>query len=613
MELSFLEAVKDRVLLADGAFGMEIYTRGFFINRCYDELNLSSPDVIREIHSQFVKAGAEILRTNTFGANRLQLEPFGIGDKVGAINQRAVELARQCAGESIYVAGAIGPVPAEKWDSAGPSSLHEVYLEQAQTLVAAGVDLLFLESFADIDQLKIAFDAARQADRLIPILPSLSIFAFDHPDSPSPVEAVKCVREWGARLFGLSDGGPVDTLQLLPEVIQAAGGIKVCVLPGCGSPQVVEGRALCLASPEYMAEYARRYVQKGAAVIGGGYGTTAPMIREMNSFLRSVQPGKTVLIEFETEEKTEEILEPAPLVERSPFGKLLGTRFGVSVELDLPKGLDASRSIEGAKFLYDNGIDAVNIADGPRASGRMSPTALALLVRREVPIETIVHVCCRDRNLLALQMDLISANALGLRNLMLITGDPPKMGIYPDATAVFDLDAVGLVSNANLLNHGLDFARRPLKGQTSFVLGVGCNPGAPDLAREIRRYEEKVKAGAEYVFSQPVYDPELLDRFLKGIAHVKPIPFFVGILPLASAKNADFLHTQVPGMQIPAETRHRMHLAPTKEAQQQEGIKIAAEALREARNYPQIQGAYIFPPFGRYERILDVLEMAGVR
>ncbi|MGI6455299.1 MAG: bifunctional homocysteine S-methyltransferase/methylenetetrahydrofolate reductase [bacterium] len=612
MELSFLEAIKNRVLLADGAFGTEIYSRGFFVNRCYDELNLSATEVIQEIHNKYAQAGSEILRTNTFGANRLQLDAFGFGDKVEAINRKGVELARNAAGESAYVAGSIGPIPHDRLKDSQEAA--QTFREQALILADAGVDLLFLESFHDAQQLELAFRTIRDAGISLPILPSISLISFDFPDTPSPVEMVKKIRDWGGSLFGLCDGDPVDTLDILAEVIKESGeDFKICVLPGSGLPQVVECRTLCLASPEYMAEYARRYVQKGAAIIGGSYGTAAPMIKEMGSFLRSVQPGKTLLIEFTQEEKTEEILDPIPIEERTPFGKVLGNKFGISVELDPPKGLDASKSVEGAKFLYENGIDAVNIADGPRATGRMAPTALALLVRREVPIETIIHVCCRDRNLLAIQMDLISANALGLRNLMLITGDPPKMGIYPDSTAVFDLDAIGLVSSANLLNHGLDFARRPLDGQTGFVLGVGCNPGAPDLEREIRRYEQKVKAGAEYVFSQPVYDPELLDRFLKGIRHVKPIPFFVGILPLASSKNAEFLHTQVPGMQIPDEIRKRMRMASTKEDQRVEGIKIASEALKEVKKYPQIKGAYIFPPFGRYERILDVLEMAEIR
>lgn len=609
MELKFAEAVQKRVLLTDGALGTEIYSRGFFVNSCYEELCLSQPLVVQEIHAQFAKAGAEVLRTNTFSANRLSLQVSGLGDKVEAINRKAVELARKAAGDTIYVAGSVGPISAVH----PPEASGEAFREQIGVLLDAGVDVLYLESFSGLEQLKQAYEIAVSLAGPVPVVPFVSYWLFSLSGAPCPCEVVKRIKEWGTPYLAFSDGDPVETLDALPDIMAAAGEMKIAVMPGAGLPKVVEGRTLCMASPEYMAEYTRRYVQKGASIIGGSYGITPAMVREMRSFLRSVQPGMAAVVEVISDNgKAEEILEPIPLEERSPFGKVLQTKFGVSVELDPPKGVDATKSVEGAKFLYEHGIDAVNIADGPRATGRMSPIALALLVRQAVPMEAIVHVCCRDRNLLAIQMDLISANALGLRNMMLITGDPPKMGIYPDSTAVFDLDAVGLVQSANLLNHGLDFAKRSLKGQTSLLLGVGCNPGAPDLDREVRRYEEKINAGAEFVFSQPVYDPELLERFLSRIKHVKPIPFYVGILPLASAKNADFLHNQVPGMQIPEETRQRMHKAPTKEAQQQEGIYIAVEALKHARTFPQIRGAYIFPPFGKYERILDVLEMAGV-
>jgi len=410
-------------------------------------------------------------------------------------------------------------------------------------------------------------------------------------------------------------GGP-EILEMVPGMAQGAGdAVKLAALPSAGRPELVEGRLLYLASPEYLAEYARRCVQKGVSIIGGSGGVTPAMIREMDSFLRSIQPRKviTVISEPVPEPAVEESLPPIPLEERSPFGRMLGQRFAISVELDPPKGVDATKSVQGAKFLYENGIDVINIADGPRATGRMSPIALSILVKREVPIDTIIHVCARDRNLLALQMDLISANAMGIRNLMLITGDPPKMGMYPDATAVFDVDSIGLVVNCNRLNRGLDFACRPLQGQTGFVIGVGCNPGAADLDREAERYEQKVMAGAEYVFSQPIYDNGLLEKFLAKIKHVKPIPFFVGILPLVSYKNAEFFNNNVPGMQVPPEIMKRLARHATKEKQQEEGIAIATEALVEARRHSLVKGAYIFPAFGRYDRILTMLEKAGVR
>ncbi|MBD3265794.1 bifunctional homocysteine S-methyltransferase/methylenetetrahydrofolate reductase [bacterium] len=614
MKKPFLETVNDRVLLADGAMGTEIYNRGFYVNRCYDQLNLTSANTIRDIHSQYAEAGAEILTTNTYGANRLHLESFGLADSLEEINRQGVTLAKEVAGDELYVAGSIGPIAKPIKLPADNDLARETFREQGQVLLDAQVDLILLETYVSLDQLELAFQAIRELDKDIPILPSVSLRIFTGSTRIKPEDYLRRIRGWDSNLIGINCGGPPESLEILGELSEhTPEETRISVMPSAGLPKVVDGRTLYLASPEYMAEFTRRFVQQGAGIVGGCCGTTPSMIKEMSSFLRSVQPGMSVSVVIESEKEDEvEKLPPIPIEERTPFGKILGTKFAVSVELDPPKGLDASKSVEGAKFLHEKGIDAVNIADGPRATGRMSPTALASLVRREVPIETIIHICCRDRNLLALQMDLVSMNALDLKNLMVITGDPPKMGIYPDATAVFDLDAIGLTACTNMLNQGLDFAHRPLKGQTSFVIGVGCNPGAPELDREVKRYEEKVASGAEFVFSQPVYNPEFLSTFLHRIEYVKKIPIFVGILPLASFKNAEFLHNEVPGMQVPDEIRERMRKAPTKEAQRQEGVDIAAEALKEAAKHPMIQGAYIFPPFGRYEAVIEVLEKAEV-
>ncbi len=614
MKQSFVDAVQERVVLADGPMGTEIYARGFFVNRCYDELNLTNPDTIREIHESYAAVGSEIITTNTFGANRLSLNSYGLGDSTEEINQRGVQLAKEVAGDNRYVAGSIDPVLNVFNSDEDRETIRSSFQEQATLLIDGGVDVLILETFTSLEQLELAYSAVLDLNPPVPIIPSVSLQIFSETDPAFPAHLVRKIGEWNAGFLGMNcGGGPPAMLEVLPIIAGEAGDdIKISVMPNAGLPKNVDGRMLYLASPEYMAEYTRRFVRIGAKIVGGCCGTTPEMIKEMASFLRSVQPGRLVTSAQIDVDEEDQALEPIPMAERSPFGKILGTKFTISVELDPPRGIDISKSIQGAKFLYEHGIDAVNIADGPRATGRMSPIALASLVRQEVPIETIIHVCARDRNLLALQMDLISANAMELKNLMLITGDPPKMGMFPDATAVFDLDAIGLVASADLLNRGLDFAHRPLKGQTSFVIGVGCNPGATDLDREVSRYEEKVKAGAEFVFSQPVYDVELLETFLNRVAHVPPIPFFIGVLPLASLKNAEFLHNEVPGMQIPDPIRERMRLAPTKEAQQNEGIQIAADVLKEANRRPEIQGAYIFPPFGKYERILEVVEKAGI-
>ena len=616
MRKPFIEVIKERVMLADGAMGTEIYARGFFVNRCYDELNLISPETILDIHQKYAAAGAEILTTNTYGANRPHLQAFGLAEHLEVINKKGVELAREAAGDDLYVAASVGPITTQIQSHLDQELIASAYREQVNILIEAGVDVIILESFSKLKQLELAYTSIKELAPDFPVIPSASLRLFTGSVRKSPAEYVKTVRSWGSALLGINCGGPPEIIDILEEIFkEAKDEFRISVMPSAGLPKIVDGRTLYLASPEYMAEYTRRFVQQGVAIIGGCCGTTPAMIKEMNSFLRSVQPGMTISFSspLQSESATVEQMLPIPIEERTPFGKILGQKFAISVELDPPKGVDASKSILGAKFLYEHGIDAVNIADGPRATGRMSPMALATLVRREVPIEAIMHICCRDRNLLALQMDLISSNALDLKNLMIITGDPPKMGLYPQATAVFDLDAIGLTTCVNLLNHGLDFAHRPLSGQTRFVIGVGCNPGAPEMDREVRRYEEKVKAGADFVFSQPVYNPEFLTNFLSRIKHVKPIPFFVGILPLASFKNAEFLHTEVPGMQVPEEIRERMRKAPTKEAQKAEGIDIASEALKEAARHPLIRGAYIFPPFGRYETVLEVLEKSGVR
>ncbi len=614
MQKPFIDALQERIFLADGGIATEIYSRGFYVNRCYDQLNLAEPVTIRKIHESFAAAGAQILRTNTFGANRLRLSAHGLAEQTDAINRKGVELAREIAGESIYVAGTLGPVPEDTDLAEARESIQDAYREQAALLIECGVDLLFIESIPSLEALKIVYETVRGIDSQIPAVPSIAYSALEN-GLFTIAQLIQQAKSLGISVLGIDDGSPADLYDRLPELLKAAGDdIKISLLPSAGTPETVDGRTLYLASPEYLAEFTRRYVQHGVSIVGGGGGVTPDMVREMATFLRSVQPKQTIsFVPTGDRSSVESQMDPIPIQERSPFGKIVGEKFAISVELDPPKGIDAAKSVAGAKFLYENGIDVINIADGPRASGRMSPIALSVLVKQEVPIDTIIHVCCRDRNLLALQMDLISSNATGLRNLLIITGDPPKMGIYPDATAVFDLDSIGLVTGAKLMNHGLDFAHRPLKGQTSFVIGVGCNPGAADLDREAERYKQKVDAGAEFVFSQPIYDPDILDRFFKRVAHVKPIPFFVGVLPLASYKNAEFFTKEVPGMQVPKDIMHRMRLAPTKEAQKAEGIEIAAEALREVKKHPMVKGAYIFPPFGRYESILDVIERSGVR
>lgn len=612
MSQTFKEALSERVLLADGAIGTEFYRRGFFINRCYDELNLSHPELVQTLHEEYVAAGADILTTNTYGAQRLRLAKFGLAEQLEDIVRSGVQAARTAAQEHHFVAGSMGPLP-QKVRPSGPLTLAEAranYREQAELLLDEGVDLLLLETFRQLPMLGEAVAAVREVSDSIPLVASIAFkpvrayFA-----GPSPADVAEWVRDRGVDVLGTNCvNGPASLLDLV-ERLASSTDLPLAAMPNAGQPEMVDGRTIYLATPEYMAEYARRFVQAGARLVGGCCGTTPAMIKEMRSYLQSVEPGRrTQRIEVGQASQQAALPDARPREERSRFGGRLDDEFCISVELDAPRGLEASAAIEGSRILAQNGIQAVNIADGPRATARMSALSLAMQVREQVDIDVIVHYCCRDRNLLGMQMDLLGAHALGIRNILCVTGDPPKMGNYPDATGVFDLDSVELTRAVAHLNRGLDFAGAALSGQTDFVIGVGCNPGFTPFDKEIDKFKRKLSAGAEFAFSQPVYDPRLLEKFLGAIETLPAIPLFVGVLPLASGKNAEFLHNEVPGMQIPKDIRARMTRPSGRDAQRAEGIAIAAEALRHARSQEAVKGAYIFPPFGRYTAVLEVLE-----
>jgi len=609
---NFLTTLDNHVLLADGGMGTQIYEHGVFINRCFDELNLSNPDLIASIHRDYVNAGAELIETNTFRSNRWALAGYGLEDKVASINSAGVTLAREAAGERAYVAGSVGPlgVPLAPIGRLSRAEAHDIFAEQIRVLDAAGVDCFIIETFLSLEELEIACRAAQSVSHK-PIIASMS-FRFDDIRGDfvgvTPEEAARAMTSWGVAVIGTNCvNGPEAAVHIV-ERMRAVTDAKISAMPNAGLPQVVEGRTIYMASPEYMAEYARRLVLAGANLVGGCCGTTPAEIAEMRKYLRSIVPSTRVPITLEPPPAQPNVT-PIAQAQKSRFAAHLTKKFQISVEIEPPRGLDPCKTIEGARFLHEHGIDAVNIADGARAIARMSPMALAARIRDEVPIETVIHYCCRDRNLLGMQMDLIGAHALGERNLLIITGDPPKMGNFPHATAVFDVDAIGLLHFTRMMNHGFDLSGKSIGEAAGFLLGCGCNPGSANLDLEIARFEKKIQAGAEYVFSQPVYDPEMLVAFLDRTAHLPAIPLFVGILPLASLKNAEFLHNEVPGMQIPTDILERMRRAPTKDAQRQEGIRIAQESLVAAKKHPRVQGAYIFPPFGSYEAVLEVVSV----
>lgn len=617
---AFRERLRTSVVLFDGAMGTEIYRKGVFINRAFEELNLGDGAMIRQIHEQYLKAGAEVLTTNTFGANRARMREFGLDEQFEAINQNAVKIAKQVAGNRAWVAASMGPIahqlaPIGRID---PGEAFASFREQARALLAGGPDLFVLETFYDENQLWQAVRAVRS----LTDLPVVACLAFSpDPQGKAPSGATQLLQRvagWNVDAVGINcGGGPRTALDVVEEAVPRLDK-PLLVMPNAGHPQDVDGRVIYMASPEYMAEYARRFALKGARGIGGCCGTTPEMIKEMRSFIRSVVPGIEVVEAHENTTATEADrgVAPVPVAERSSLARKLYAegKFCISVELDPPRGLDPERSLQGATYLAQHGIDVINIADGPRAVARMGPTAMALLARERCGIESVIHYCCRDRNLLGMQMDLIGANALGLHNVLAVTGDPPKMGSYPDATAVFDVDSIGLITFIQMLNRGLDFSGRPLSedGQkTSIFVGAGCNPGHVDLDLEIDRFGRKIAAGAEFFFSQPVYDEDMLFSFLERTDKFAKVPFLVGILPLASYKNAEFLHNEVPGMQIPISVRDRLRKAPTKEAQREVGIEVARETLRAVHAHPRVKGVYIYPPFGIYKKVLDVVDALG--
>jgi methionine synthase I (cobalamin-dependent)/5,10-methylenetetrahydrofolate reductase len=605
----------DAVYVFDGAMGTRLYDKGIYINRSYDELNLVAADLVREVHEEYVRAGAEIIETNTFGATRHKLQPYGLESKVREINAAAAKIARQAAGDRVYVAGAVGPLGV-RIEPFGPTSFDEakeIYQEQVEGLLEGGVDLFVLETFSELSEIEQAIRAVRELSEL-PIVAQMTIQQdIKTTFGTAPEVFTKKLDELGADVIGLNCGmGPTHVLHGL-EIMRGATGKPLSAQPNAGLPRDVQGRQFYMGSPEYMAEFSRRFVQTGAKFVGGCCGTTPTHIKLIAEAIRSVSPRQGVSA-FRNQSATVAELKPVDVhvvlpEQRSRWAaKIARGEFVTSVEVLPPKGCDAQKTLESIRLLKDAGVDGVNIPDGPRAQTRMSAQATAVLVEREIGIEAVLHYCCRDRNLLGMMSDLLGAAALGLHNLLIITGDPPKMGPYPDATAVFDIDSIGLTNMVNKLNHGLDLGNNPIGKPTAFSIGVGVNPGAVNLEEEIRRFEWKVEAGAEYAITQPVFDTEQLRNFLDKITHVK-IPIVAGIWPLISYRNAEFMHNEVPGVNVTPEILERMRAASEKGKEQarEEGIAIARESLEQVKDV--IQGAQVSAPFGNVSYALQVFEV----
>ena len=609
----FLSRIKQSPVLCDGAMGTLLYAKGIFINRSYDELNLSQPDLIRGIHHDYLQSGAEIIETNTFGGNAFRLGRHSLADKVRDVNLTGARLAREAAKSfDVWVAGSVGPL-GTRIEPLGKTSFQEArdaFREQIQALVEGGVDLLMLETFGYLEEIHQALLAAKDVGASLPIVAQVTIDEDSNClDGSDPETFTRKLEEWGADVIGCNCSvGPVAMLDAI-ERVRAATSLPLAAQPNAGIPRSVDGRNIYLCSPEYMASYARKFVAAGVRVVGGCCGTTPEHIRTMKSALRVGEArGKSSSTQATGSQPTPRAVATTPLESRSRLGaKLAHGEFVTMVEIVPPKGIDVRKEIEGARFLKSVGVDVVNIPDSPRASARMSNQALSLLIQRDVGVDAIQHYTCRDRNVLCIQSDLLGAAAVGIKNLLCVTGDPPKMGNYPDATAVFDVDAIGLVNIVHSLNRGLDLGGNPIGSGTGFVIGVGANPGLTDMDEEIRRFEFKVEAGAEYVITQPVFDLRLLDNFLRRIEHCR-IPVIAGIWPLTSVRNAEFMKNELR-VSVPDSILERMSRAQTPEAARGEGVAIAREMLIEVRQ--RVQGAQISAPLGRYSSAVDVLEALG--
>jgi homocysteine S-methyltransferase len=603
----FLERLAEGVVVCDGAMGTILYSRGVFLNRCFDELNLSNPGLVKSVHEEYLDAGADVIETNTFGAHRFKLGPHGLEQQVGKINREGARIAREAANGRGLVAGAMGPLgkPLPPIGNISFAEALEAYTEQAQGLHEGGVDLFLLETMPSLENAK----AALQAVRAVSDRPVVVSVTFGEEGSSlygdKPEDVVRVLEDLGVPVIGANcSQGPqamLDTVQRMAAVVRTA---KLSAMPNAGSPALVDGRYVYLCTPEYMASYARRFLAAGVSMVGGCCGTTPAHIKNLVRSVRMGQPAReTVTVEAPTRAK--EAPQPIPREEKSPLARKLGRQFAVSVELDPPRGADPGQILDRAQYCVENEVDAINVADGPRASARMSAQSLCVLMQNKIGADTILHYTCRDRNLLGIQSDLLGAYALGLRNILAITGDPPKLGDYPDATAVYDVDSVGLIRIMDHLNHGCDLAGNLIGPALGIHIGCGADPSKPDMEKEVARLEAKVKAGAEYIMTQPVYDPRTVERFLGMIRHLNT-PVLIGILPLYSHRNAEFLHNEVPGMVIPEDIRERMRKAGSGEAAHAEGVKIAQEALLAAKEVAQ--GAYIMPPFNKVDLAVRVIE-----
>lgn len=612
-KINFHKWITEQVIFSDGAMGTELYRRGIFLNTCFDELNLTNPSIVQQIHKDYIEVGCDFIETNTYGANSFKLLKYGLADKVKQINFTGVHIAKQVAGETVKVAGSIGPTGIDHagLDNDLDDSMRKGFAEQISALLEAGVDFLILETFSSTTELLLAI---RVAASLCDLPLVAQIVTKDHDETIFGTPLVTSIQKISDESFvdvvGLNCSlGPSAMLSALKH-IRGITDKPISVQPNAGLPREMEGRLLYMSTPEYMAEYAKRFFENGACIIGGCCGTTPEHIRQIVKAVRAMDkamgrnPHKS-MIRISAPE-TSRKFQPTPIEKRSTIGyKLTTGEMITSIELLPPRGLNVSDLQQKVQICADYGIDAVNIPDGPRASSRLSPLITALKVQEAARIEAILHVCCRDKNIIGMQSDILGAEAMGIKNLLLITGDPPKLGDYPDATAVFDLDSIALARVVYNLNHGLDIAGNELGDKTSFTIAVGANPVASDLELEVKRFRQKVEAGAEYAVTQPVFDPKMLFDFIDAVADCK-IPIIAGIWPFTSFKNAEFMANEVPGVVVPKVLLDRMSRAKTRREGKNIGVQIAREMIEQIAD--QVAGFAVSAPFGNVNISLAALE-----
>lgn len=608
----FVERLAAGPILLDGGMGTTLYERGIFINRSFDEVSLTDPGLVRSVHEEFLNAGAEVIETNSFGANLQKLGGFGIADQCYEINLASAKIAREAAGDDRYVAGAVGPLGIQV-EPLGPLGLEEardLFLPQVKGLLDGGVDLFICETFIYHSELAEAVRACRSLAPELPVVACLTIAddAGSLTGAP-PQQVLRDLLEMGADAVGVNcTVGPHVMLEWLDQV-KDLSPLPLMVMPNAGKPRDIDGRNIYLSTPEYMANFTKRFLQAGARMVGGCCGVSPGHLKAMARAFRaekamsvSARPPITPI------EKPEDV-EPRLLPDKSRLGgKLAKGRFVTLVELVSPRGVSAEKELEAARRMHVLGVDCINIPDGPRAMARMSALALAIQIQRDVGIEAVLHYTCRDRNVIGMQSDLLGAWALGVRNILAVTGDPPKLGNYPDATAVFDIDSIGLTNILNLLNHGRDIAGNPIGEPAGFCIGVGADPGAGNLDEELKRLHWKIEAGAEYVITQPVFDVKLLHRFVKRVEEFH-VPVLAGLWPIQSLRNAEFMNNEVPGCFVPESIMERLRKCSSRKEARDEGNVIAQETFREFKGV--VQGVQIAAPFGRVRAAEMILEELG--